>query len=274
MEYLRFDETLLTAEEEVELAKRVEAGIIARAALDDETPTEASGEELCELARLGEDAYHRMITSNLRLVALVVTSARCAYVGSDELFQEGVLGLMEAVRRFDHRRGFRFATFALPWIRMRVAEVVATQAGRIGLPPGRAKSWRQAHARRMDLAAELGRNPTIEELAGSWGRPVAWVEQLLSWRFPAPLPESLAEEPAADPEDGRIDELDAGRLLRPIRGELRRVIKLRFGLGEGEAMSVSQVATELGMSESTVRRRERAAMAILRAELDLDTIAA
>jgi RNA polymerase sigma factor (sigma-70 family) len=181
---------------------------------------------------------------------------------------------VEAVRRFDHRRGFRFATFALPWIRMRVAEVVATQAGRVGLPPGRAKAWRQAHARRMDLAAELGRNPTTEELARSWGRPVAWVEDLLAWRLPSPLPDSVSSDLVVEAEETPLNEYDLERLLRPVTGELRRVLRLRFGLGGGVAMSVSQVAAALGMSESTVRRREREAVELLRAELDLDALAA
>ncbi len=270
MQYLKFNEPLLTADDERILSERVEAGVLAQAALDGSINISASADELLELVRVGQEAYQRLVNSNLRLVALVVLPNHCSNVGQDELFQEGTIGLLEAVRRFDHRRGFRFATFALPWIRMRVSEVVATQAGRVGLPARRAKVWRQAHARRLELAERLGRNPTAAELAAAWGRPTEWVEELLSWRLPASLPDEVAfvfdeEEPA---------EYDGKELLAPVSGELRRVMMLRFGLEDGRAMTVAEVAEELSISESTVRRRERRAVEVLRTELDLDQIAA
>ncbi len=270
MQYLKFNAPLLTADDEIVLSKQVEVGVLAQAALEGRINICASTSELLELVRLGQESYHRLVTSNLRLVALVVFPNHSSSVGQDELFQEGSLGLLEAVRRFDHRRGFRFATFALPWIRMRVSEVIATQAGRVGLPARRAKVWRQAHARRLELAEKLGRTPTAAELAAAWGRPTDWVEELLAWRLPASLP----DEVAVGFDDAEPTEYDVKKLLAPVSGELRRVMMLRFGLEDGKAMTVAEVAAELGISESTVRRRERRAVEVLRAELDLDQIAA
>lgn len=273
MDILEFSEPLLTFDEEVTLAKSIEAGLLARQALDEGNPRYASAAELRELVRIGEEAHGRLIRANLRLVAYVVRTWHSTPETREELFQEGVLGLLEAIRRFDYRRGFRLATLALTWIRMRVGNAVATQCGRVGIPTGRAKAWRQAHARQSAMSMRLGRTPTVGELAASWGRSREWVAELLSWQPPTLLPPEVAAGPSGS-EDARTAAPNTKRLLAALPAGQRTVIQLRFGLAGGEAMSAKEVAAELGMSESTVRRRERVALDTLRSMLEPTPMAA
>lgn len=267
MTMLNFDEPLLTGADEVALAKAIEVGVLAGHALE-AVPDGADDDraaDLAALARRGEQAFRRFVGANLRLVTLVVagTGARCR-LDPEELFQEGVVGLLEAARRYDHARGARFATFALPWIRMRVGEWAATRGGTLGLPARRAKTWLQVHGVEDALALRQGRRPSVDEVAAEAGLPPAVVRELLTFR-PAMRAEAdtLAAVPAhAAPAGG--DVLAVRRLVGRLPREEAEVIARRYGLeGRGSA-SVEQVADALGISESTVRRRERTALARIR----------
>ena len=233
------------------------------------SPTDA---ELDALVADGERAWRRMICGNLRLVSQVVRRyARRADLDSDELFQEGVLGLIEALRRFDHTRGAAFATFALPWIRMQVMNAVVTKCGLLGVPVSRAREQRQVRATRYRLATALGREASAEELAGELGRPVAWVERALADAPPVSLQALRAsgvepEQPVA--EDWR----HLPQMLTVLGREEREVIVRRFGVGHPE-MSYTEVADALGVSTSTVRRREKAGLGRLRDHVLRDELA-
>ena len=263
MTTMTFDEPVLSQADEHRLARAIEAGLLARHALEAGTrPAGASADDLAELRRQGEEAYQRFIRANLRLVAMVTfrTAAR-ASLDVDDLFQEGVLGLLEALRRYDHTRGARFASFALPWIRMRVGELAVTRCGVIGLPASRAKAWAQAVAIRDALSVALGRQPTLAEIAEYTGRPVEQVRALLGY---VPAARVADAESWADSGRGEArvetDPLALRRMLRRLSLEERAVVDRLYGLGGRGVLGYDEIAQELGVSISTVRRRERNAL--------------
>ena len=159
-------EPLLSPEEAYVLAEQIEAGVLARAArLDPDVPWrgDATPTELLLLEEQGERARQRFIAANLRLVPLVTRSFSRSGAGAD-LFQEGCLGLMIAVDRYDCRRGCRFATYALLWIRAFTGAASARQLGTLNLPTSRASQLRHARGIEAVLAQELGRQPTAAEV--------------------------------------------------------------------------------------------------------------
>ena len=266
MTTLTFDEPLLTGHQEQQLARTIEAGVLAGAVLEGlAASATASSAELAALQEQGREAFQRLVRANLRLVqAEARMRARAAGLEPDELFQEGVLGLLEAVRRFDHERGCRFATFALPWIRVRVAEAAASRFGELGMAGHRARRWRQANALRDRLTSELGRSATPAEVAAAWGRPVAWVGALLAWqpavRFDA---DDTGHPTVPGPDVGDADQLRWTRAFRRLTADERAVVELRYGFGGREPGSCREVARRLGVSAATVRRREQTALAVL-----------
>ncbi len=265
---ITFDEDLLTAEAELTLSRTIEAGLLARHALEGaDRPLGASDAELLTLQRQGEAAYTRLVAANLRLVTLVSGPlARRTGLDADDLLQEGVLGLLEAARRFDHTRGARFATFALPWIRLRVAEQAMTRFGGVGLRAGRARRWVRLRATQDALRSRLGRMPTIDELADEVGFPAGQVRELLDYRPPRSLedPELVAARGVPQP-DAETDEVAVARMLRGVPAAERAILVRLYGLPPYPRRSYDEVAAELAMSVSTVRRRERSALARLRA---------
>lgn len=279
---LTFDEPLLSAEQERELAELMRRGLRARAALSAQagvpfTVTDGpparqgaarSASELSREVEVGVQARTRFVLANLRLVARVSNvTARRASLDADELFQEGVVGLLEAVDRFEIAHGARFATFALPWIRMRVGEAALTRCGELGLPVRRAKQWVRVVAAHDALSVAQGRTPGPDELAEAVGLTVPEVEELAAFR--PPLCGDFVDDIAhSDPDDDDVEELGwiVRRLLHRLSGDERAVLMRLYGLGPFTEMSCPEIAAELGVSESTVRRRERAALARLRAQ--------
>lgn len=266
MTTLTFDEPLLTGTQERHLARSIEAGVLAAALLDVPSgATTASPAELTALHDQGREAFQQLVRANLRLVQSEARArARAAGLEAEELFQEGVLGLLEAARRYDHERGCRFATFALPWIRVRVAEAAASRFGELGMAGHRARRWRQASALRDRLTSELGRTPTPAEVAAAWGRPVAWVGALLAWQPALRLDGEGSGHPTVPgPDVGDSDQLRWARALRRLTADERAVVELRYGFGGREPGSLREVARQLRISDGTVRRREKSALAIL-----------
>lgn len=265
---MTFDEPILSAHDEETLSRAIEAGLLARHALEGRLPQAGASEaELAELHRQGEAAFVRLVSANLRLVSMVTNPiARRSGLDRDDLFQEGVVGLVEAARRFDHTRGARFATFALPWIRLRVGERAVTRFGDLGLPPRLARRWVALRASQDALRGRLGRLPTADEVARESGLPLAQVRELLNYRPPTCVEVELlgARPGAALPP---VSELSLARLLRVLSREDRALLSRLYGLAEHPAMSYDEVAVALDMSASTVRRRERAALGRLRGAL-------
>ncbi|GAA1432160.1 sigma-70 family RNA polymerase sigma factor [Microlunatus lacustris] len=259
-------EPLLTAEEVPRLARAIEAGVLAAEARSAGGFGDATEEELLAIEEQGRRSWHRFVRANLRLVALVAgqTAARSRLAEAD-LFQEGCLGLMAAVQRYDHTRGTTFATYALFWIRSSIGAVSAGHLGALNLPTSRAEQLRAARGVEAALTQELGRAPTAVELARALGRSTAWTRALLAHAVPAPIEEVaavLAAPTATEPAEPlpQVRALLAG--LDPLA---RRVLELRCGFGDGEPLSLAATGRRLGLSAARVRRVEQRALEALRA---------
>jgi RNA polymerase primary sigma factor len=266
----------LTATEEIELAQRIEAGVIAASiragTAFGELRSQATVTELIMIERRGRAAWSRFVECNLRLVAMVSKkeSVRSG-MGEAELFQEGCLGLIEAVRRFDHRRELRFATYALYWIRSYVAALSANRGGELNLPASRAERVRGVRGAEAQLSQQLGRHASAAEVAQAVGRSAGWVAGLLGYRHTWYLDtEELADLELVDPvatEDLEAvlgSRLPGRELLAGLKQSQREVIELRYGFVDGSQHSFSETSRMLGRPTSTIRREEARALDQLR----------
>lgn len=264
------DEPLLSPDEVTLLARQIEAGVLARAArmgggFGDATPT-----ELKLIEEDGERARQRFIQANLGLVAMVSRqSATRSRLGAADLFQEGCIGLITAVERFDVSRGNRFSTYALFWIRAYVNGATARQLGAVNLPTSRAEQLRSARGVEAELAQRLGRVATVTEVAEALGRTESWTSGLLAHQQPQSI--ELLDVSTLDTLGGG-DDLDAvlGHQLRiedlldRLDRLARHVLELRLGLADGPPQSYAGAARTLGMSVTKVRRIELRALETLR----------
>jgi RNA polymerase primary sigma factor len=248
---------LLTAAEEVALAKRVERG--------DRT------------------AKERMINSNLRLVVSIAKRYQGSGMHLGDLIQEGVIGLNRAVEKFDWRRGFKFSTYATWWIRQACQRAVSNQSATIRVPTHvHERRVKLARARQRLQAASGGDEPTVEELAQATGLDLNYVEEALgAVEANVSLNQTIgsdgdgefgdlfADDSAADPMEEAADAYRR-QSVRNAVGNLpereRRVLELRFGF-EGESSSLENIGRELGMSRERVRQVERDALRRLEDEL-------
>ena len=264
-------EPLLSADEVVSLQRAIEAGLLAGAAGRSGSGfADATRDELAELEAIGEQARQRFIRANLRLVAMVARDyAVRSRMSESDLFQEGCVGLIIAVERFDHGRGYRFSTYALYWIRALVSAAAARQLGSINLPTSRAEQLRAARGREAELVQALGREPSVRELADLLGRSESWTSALLAHQRPQAM--ELVDAKVLDLVRAD-DELEAvlheGRPGRELLARLddlgRAVLELRLGFVD-EPQSLASVARTLGISVSRVRRVEERALETLRA---------
>lgn len=251
---------LLEADEEIRLARAIEAGLLATERLahgDDSAGTTA---ELIALERHGRDAWQRFLLANVRLVQSIATrEARRSPTGLDELFQEGFLGLAEALMRWDHASGYRFSTYASAWIQRRVRNAAAAQ----GVPASARTALRARGIRGLadELTAELRRPASDAEVAELLGRSERWVSRLRHLPALAPLSPELADA-HSHPEPS--DQTELGPLVRALPAVEAAVLRTRFGL-DGEApLRQALAAARLGMSLSTLRRHEARALRRLR----------
>ncbi len=245
--------SLLTAEQEVSLAKRIERG---------------------------DPAARRQLTeANLRLVVSIAKR----YVGRGMLFldliQEGNLGLMRAVEKFDWRRGYKFSTYATWWIRQAIVRGIADQSRTIRIPLHVVEAMNRLGYTQRQLTQELGREPTVEELAASAELTEARVEQLLKL---AQEPVSL-EAPAGEQEDSALGDLiedeernrphhavfqklgreDVRGLLDHLSWRERAVLELRYGFGGDDPLTLEQVGRKLGVTRERIRQIEVRALSKL-----------
>lgn len=257
---------LLTPDEEVRLALEIEAGVLAADALErGERPYGSTTEELRWLVATGARARTRYVQANLRLVSMVAHQAGVrAGLADTDLFQEGCLGLLTAVDRYDCRRGCRFATYGLLWIRAFVNVASAQMLGTLNLPASRATQLRQARGVEAQLAQELGRKPTAAELGAALGRSAEWTLRLLAHEHPQGLDE-IDDIGVEDPDlaDVLVGSGHGVALISVLEGIERRVVEMLFGF-EGEPQTYADVARTLGVTSNRVRRAERRALERLR----------
>jgi RNA polymerase primary sigma factor len=254
---------LLTAAEEVALAKRIERG----------DPV----------------AKRRMIESNLRLVVSIAKGYRGLGVPFLDLIQEGTLGLNRAVEKFDWRRGYKFSTYATWWIRQSVQRAVANHARTIRVPVHVVERQQKLSRAARRLEVELGREATKFELAEATGLPIQHVDEALGAAQASvslnqtvgaddegELGDLFADREAADPFDEAEESLrrqGVRRALDALPERERRILELRFGF-EGEPWTLEAIGHELDLTRERVRQLEGQALARLGALRDLITVAA
>lgn len=266
-------EPLLSAADVTALARQIEAGVLARDARLEGRAVEATEEELQIIEELGMRAWGRFVRANLRLVAMVASQAAArTRLPEADLFQEGCLGLMVALQRFDHGRGYAFATYALFWIRSYVGASSARQLGALNLPTSRAEQLRAAHGVEAELAQRLGRAPRMVEVATALGRSERWTVALLAHRAPTSLDGLLSthgpEVVELRPSFAAVEEspdTDVGALLDDLPAAERQVLQLRLGFTETGPCSLVETARRMTLTVARVRRLEERGLDRLRA---------
>lgn len=266
-----FSEPQLTSAEVVALQRAIEAGLLALdARLSGIGFADATDHELKLLEAAGERARERFIRANLGLVGMISRQyAARRQLPDAELFQEGCVGLITAVQRFDHVRGYRFSTYALFWIRAFVGAASAKLLGAMNLPTSRAEQLRAARGLEVELSQGLGRPPTVEEMADALGRSESWTAGLLAHQRPRSLnlidAETLDRLQAGDELDGVLaDRQSVRELLLRLSDLDRRVVELRLGFTTGKPLSYVDTARALQISVTRVRRLEARALETLR----------
>ena len=271
---------LLTASEEVELAKRMERGELAGIRLGEGVEDPIEKEYLLWVVRDGERAQEHLIKANSRLVVSVAKK----YVGRGvpflDLIQEGNIGLIRAVNKFDYRRGYKFSTYATWWIRQAVTRAIADQGRTIRVPVHMYEQINRLTRTSRQLVQELGREPTTEEIAEALGVSPKKVEQVirvsqrpLSLEMPVGeeedsyLGDFIPDEDAQSPTDEAsrqllrevIDEIFASLSPREVR-----ILQLRFGLVDGYNYTLEEVGRKFGVTRERIRQIEAQALGRLR----------
>jgi RNA polymerase sigma factor (sigma-70 family) len=277
---------LLTKEDEVRLAQAIERGVEARErldtqALEDGSPlTAAKKREFRRANREGEKAERTFVQSNLRLVVSIAKKYQASGLPLLDLIQEGNLGLMHAVEKFDWRKGFKFSTYATWWIRQAITRGIANTGRTIRLPVHAGDTLARLQKARSRLELRYGRPATLSELAVEVDMSEEKVTEALRFAAePLSLSEPLREDGDAElgdvVEDRSADSPfevaatsllpdEINRLLSPLDEREREILKLRFGLDRGEPRTLEEVGEHFNLTRERIRQIEARAMSKLR----------
>ncbi|MHA2789143.1 sigma-70 family RNA polymerase sigma factor [Corynebacterium sp. S7] len=273
---------LLNAEEEVELAQDIEVGLYAQHLLDDPDKelTRAMKRDLKILAKQGRKARSHLLEANLRLVVSLAKRYTGRGMPLLDLIQEGNLGLIRAMEKFDYSKGFKFSTYATWWIRQAITRGMADQSRTIRLPVHLVEQVNKLSRIKREMYQSLGREPTNEELADESGIEESKIEMLLrqsrdpvSLDMPvgadeeAPLGDFIEDSEATDAESSVVATLrhdDIQKVIGSLEQREQDVIRLRYGLDDGVPRTLDQIGRKFGLSRERVRQIEREVMAKLR----------
>ena len=243
-------------------------------------------ERMIHLANAVEDAHYQMTTvknrfieHNLKLVVAIAKDYRNLGLSFPDLIQEGNLGLIRAVEKFDHRRGFKFSTYAVWWIRQALVRAIQNHSRTIRLPSHVHDRLQRSQRVRAELTGKLGREPTPAELAPALGTDTDSLEALDRLSREAISLESnvagtekrledFVADPGSDPPDGGIDDdrmrSGVGTLIGSLTPREQLILRLRYGLGGEEEHTLEQIGQSLGLSRERVRQLEARALKKLR----------
>ena len=279
---------LLTPDEEVELAKKMQAGMEAKEKIKELDERQRNGEQIDEkeyqalrkAIRGGENAKKRLSEANLRLVVSIAKR----YVGRGMLFldliQEGNLGLLKAVEKFDCTKGFKFSTYATWWIRQAITRAIADQARTIRIPVHMVETINKVIRVSRQLLQELGHDPQPEEIAEEMNMPVERVREILKIAQEPVSPETpIGEEEDSYlgdfiPDDDALEPAEAAsftllkeqlvEVLKTLTPREEKVLRLRFGIEDGRTRTLEEVGKEFNVTRERIRQIEAKALRKLR----------
>jgi RNA polymerase primary sigma factor len=277
---------LLTAEMEVDLAKRVEAGLFANEKLrqhaDGETKIPiAMRRDLAEIVIDGERAKRHLLEANLRLVVSLAKRYQGRGLDLLDLVQEGNLGLVRAVEKFDYAKGYKFSTYATWWIRQALQRALADQGRTIRVPVHMAELITKVTRVRRELTQSLGRDPSAEEIGAQLEMTAAKVEEIiafgrdtLSLQSPvgddeATLGDFITDTESVDPVQAvetQMLQSQLNSILDSLPERSAIVVRMRFGLDDGRPRTLDEVGRHLGLTRERIRQIERDTLAELRTE--------
>ncbi len=271
---------LLTAAQEVNLARRIEAGVLTSERLESSSMSPEQVASELAVVEDGELAKHQLTEANLRLVVSIAKR----YVGRGmallDLVQEGNLGLMRAVEKFDYTKGFKFSTYATWWIRQAITRAIADQARTIRIPVHMVETMNKVLRVQRQMLQELGREPTVEEVALKVDLTPDKVREIqrisqepLSLETPVGeeddsslgdfVPDSTAPEPTEEAEQQGLKE-EITRALEELNEREREIMRLRFGLDDGQPHTLEEVGRRFKVTRERIRQIESKTLAKLR----------
>ncbi len=271
---------LLSAEEEVNLAMEIEAGKEAEGRLKNELLSPDELDALVNAQEIAEAARAHLIRANTRLVVSIAKKYRGRGLQFLDLIQEGNVGLMKAVEKYDYRRGNRFSTYATWWIRQAVTRALANHGRTIRIPAHLGGRISKLYQVAQELEQEYGRQPTAEEIAEHMELPAERVRWMLrTSRQPVHLERPVGDESDAELGDF-IEDVDApppaetvaqkmlteelGEILDQLTPREARILRLRYGLQDGESRTLKEVGEMFGLSRERIRQLEKEALRKLR----------